>query len=178
MKMDKSELDKIERRLGKNAIITATRRYYCVWTESGFRLLWGDPDCEPIILDSSVSDAAIGDAIQSALSKSRFLSTAEAESFATVRQQEISDKSAECDAALAKRFGYKNETQMNKEAKYVSVKFSEGKFTIKPYHTNNSTSYSGVDADQHVIIPGNSSPTKIGAAFRQALSRCTSAYDK
>ena len=177
--MDQSELDERERELGKNAIIVATSRYYDVATESGFGLLWVDPDCEHALLDASATDAAVGSAILAAVSKSRFLTIEEADSFANRRAREIRNK-GELNAKLRmERYGYKNETQMNKDTKYVNVTLAKGKFTIDPSHTDGLGSYTGVSArNQKVVIPGGSLPTKIGAAFRLALSRCTSIYDK
>ena len=165
-------LSEAERRekFGKKASIMATPRYYDVHADSGISSSYADPDCEWILLDTTESDAAVGSAIVTALSQSRFLSLDD-------REQEIADKIAQRERFLIQRYGYKSADKMGKETKSVGVWLTKGQMTLTPFHTDDLESFSGLDKDQNVIIPGDSSPEQIGAAFRLALSRCTSRYD-
>jgi len=172
--MDSSEREKKQ---GKNATIVATPRYYDVATMSGSGLLYTDPDCDGALLDHDEDDATIGSAILTALSNSRFVTSEELHHVVKSRLQEIKDKAAQRGRLCAERYAYKNRTEMNKETKHVHVRLSEGQMTFRPNHTRSQSAYSGLSEDQHVIISGDSSPAEIGAAFRLALSRCTSKYD-
>jgi len=174
--MDSSELDELERKQGKNATISATPRFYKVVTESGSGVLYADPDCEVFLLDHNEDDTAIGSAILAALTKSRFVTDEELRSVFKSRMQEIEEKADQSARLRIKRYAYKSRTQMNKETKYVNVRLSEGQITFMPNYTRGSGIYDGLSKDQHVVIPGYCTPSEIGAAFRLALSRCTSKY--
>src|SRR5262245_50085137 len=130
--MDPTELEELEKKQGKNAVVSATLRFYSVATFSGFRLLYGDPDCEPVLLDPDVDDETLGSAILTALSKSRFVTSEEMQSVYNTKMHEIKDKSELRAKLRVKRYAYKNMTQMKKEMKYVGIRFSGDQITFEP----------------------------------------------
>jgi CDI immunity protein len=161
-------------RQGKRADVIATSKFLEVVTMSGLGLLYADPQSEAQILEANVDDAEVGSAILAALFKSRFVTNEELQS--VVKSKIVQTRLEKMTKAFVKRFHYKNKTELRKDEKVVSTKLVKQFIEFMPNHIRTLGRYSGLGKDHHVVIPVDSSPAEVGAAFRLALSRCTSRY--
>jgi len=141
-----------------------------VYTKSRYRMAYADPLGDSFMLSPFVSNEELGTAVVSALSKSRFLSVAEAEQLragAEERQGIWIDQ-------VCKRYGYKSQRVLFKGMKNCSIECADHVLQIMPSVQEKSGGWSGDDIapEDYVSITDTSSDSEVGAALRLAFSRC------
>lgn len=136
-----------------------------------------DPHGAHHYLPLDVSERDLGAAVLDALSKSRKLVTPEEEDLLIPENLK-----AHYDAwkqEVMQQYGYKNRKAMFQHMMNVSIDCEGGEITFMPHHHEKLEAWSSTAnyPDDHIIIPASSTPEEIGAALREAFTRCTSVFD-
>ena len=146
-------------------------RFICLVPQSGYRLAMAEPTASERLFVPDTPDDVLGEAIQSALAESRFLTLEEAK----VMREVADSRDAEWARSLMDRYGYKTKQALFKNMKSSSIVVSGDELVLSPSHHDRLDSWSRTKDDgiEDVIIPSKSSYSEIGAALRIAFSRCT-----
>ncbi|MGC3980195.1 MAG: contact-dependent growth inhibition system immunity protein [Steroidobacteraceae bacterium] len=155
----------------KQAIATSSSKFISVWTYSAYRMGQPDPLYAPVDISVSSLDDALGQAIVSALDKTRFFSLKQAEEI----RDESSNHYNRCIEQQVKKYGYRSRRALFKDMKSCSISQADGIIMIVPSHYEGLEEYSnrGIADEQHLKIPAISTHGEIGTALRLAFSRCT-----
>ncbi len=138
---------------------------------SGYRIYFIDPDAAEYLLDPNVSDENLGVAVMDALKQSRFLS-----------YEDACDLEVKFDQGyyiswiknIMNQYVYKTKRALFKNMKNCSIESHDGLITIKPSKHEKLEGWSGngINKEDYVRIPVNSTFYEIGAALRLAFTRC------
>ena len=153
------------------AFIYFTKTFIYVGARSGYWQNYADPKRYSGFLDPGAPDVAVGKAILEALSRSRFLNPTWNRNFfqgATTKAtyEALVDE-------LMRRYGFKTKKQLFDKMAFVHVKQQKGRITFRPHRWAKPEYWSDLDEDQDVVIPETKNAEAVGAAWRQALSRCS-----
>ncbi|WP_325090315.1 contact-dependent growth inhibition system immunity protein [Burkholderia contaminans] len=156
----------------KRAIASVNEKFIWIAPQAGYRMAILDLDSEERMLSPNAPDEEVGEAIQSALKESKFLSLEEFYAFQTRADLLYSDWVKK----MITRYNYRSKQAFFKEMKRCNIVEKEGVLAISPSHHNrmDSWSRSKIDDIEDVFISTTSSVAEIGAALRLAFSRCTS----
>ncbi|EPB8105511.1 contact-dependent growth inhibition system immunity protein [Yersinia enterocolitica] len=149
-----------------------TNEFLSVETDSGLGMVGSDPLFPPHLLPPDADDQTIGEAVLIALSNSRTLSLEESADFFDLEKGK--EQYAAWIAMLMERYGYKTKRALFKDMKNCSIHCLNDVITISPMRHEKLEAWGGTGRGgrDKVILPVNSPPSEIGAAFRLALSRC------
>src|ERR1700750_1365669 len=166
-----------------NAIIS--KDLISVRTYSGYRSSRADPQGVEHFLSPDAADKELGSAVLDALAHSRFV-LPESRKDDCIHPEATFDKDLynynltnqrydQWVSSLLERYGYKTKRALFKDMKNCSIESKSGQITIRPSHHEKLEAWSGegISASDYVTIPGDSSPSDVGAALRLAFSRCT-----
>lgn len=177
-------MDKVEKKLWASA--KGNGDFIFIQTDSGYRGGMNvDYKGAKYFLSPEVSDAALGEALLDALSRSRFV-------LPTPQPGSVYPPEVEFDKELysneksneryqqwiedvMKRYGYKTKRALFKNMKNCSVEVADSIVTIRPWHHEKLEGWNGdgIRREDYVVLSVNGTPTEIGAALRLAFSRCT-----
>ncbi|TKI02390.1 contact-dependent growth inhibition system immunity protein [Martelella alba] len=157
---------------GYSACAKINGDFLCIYTTSGLGLVALDTSSPTYFLEPDAEDSKVGEAVISALSKSRTLS---ADEYGDFFNREVSkNRYLTWVAGIMHKYGYKNKQNLFRKMKSSSIQYVHGRITFSPSHHEKLESWSGdglTDADD-VILPASSSPAEIGAGLRLAFERC------
>ncbi|WP_065389818.1 contact-dependent growth inhibition system immunity protein [Photorhabdus namnaonensis] len=148
--------------------------FYSVTTYSGYRALYLDPLGGNHMLSPDTSDAELGAVVINALSKSRFIPYESLGDF--LDNEKRKERYDQWVTEMMEFHRYRSKRQLFKKMNSCNIRLLDGLITIKPSGHEKLELWTGlgiVESD-YVIIPADSSPEEVGAALRQAFSRCRS----
>ena len=171
--LSQKELERRKKSQGLCAEMKFNGDFFSIKTWSGHGATTADPQGAHHLLPPDAQDEVLGEAVQDALSKSRFLSIEEA--YALSELGPLKERYTAWIQELMQRYGYKTKTALFKRMQNVSIRQGGGSITFTPMHHEKLEGWCGMrsEEDVKVVIPVTSSPTEIGAALRLALGRCT-----
>jgi hypothetical protein len=139
-------------------------------TLSGYRLAVLDPAGKHYHFGPDVSDVELGQAVLDALNASRFMRSDEAAALRT----NVEKLYEEWVAATIDRHRYKNRREMFRAMRSCSIERQDDIIRIIPscHEKLEGWSGDGISPEDHVIVSGGQPVGEIGAALRQAFSRC------
>jgi hypothetical protein len=163
--------DDYEKRQGKQARVQAVREAFIVESESGLGLMQVDPDAFHCFLQPDAEDAALGEALLAALAASRFLLSEEAKEFRANSEEKWSAWVSKMLAAT----GIKDRQRLFHRMASCGVAARDGRIIFTPTIKRRGAAWEGLGRDFESSIPEGSSPQILGAALREALSKCVPA---
>ena len=147
--------------------------FISVETYSGRGMTGRDPEGSQHLLEPDANDEALGIALLDAMARSRFLTLEENRTFfdhdvGTRRHSEWVD-------VLLRRYGYKTTRSLFENMMRCSCRTQDNQIIIRPTHHQQLEGWGRERGDgiEDVVIPGDCSPTAVGAGLRLAFSRCT-----
>lgn len=167
--------EELREKQGFEAVSVLHQDFISVETVSGRGRMRGDRvHGVEHFLPPNVSDRALGEAVQDAVSRSRFLSLEECDTF--FHPDVCKREHEEWLEMMRERFGYKTKRALYKGMKNVTVQQAYDVLKFSPSHQERSLDYwsgKGLGPEDDVTIPATATPEEIGAALRLAFSRCT-----
>lgn len=154
------------------ARVFATRNGVEIATYSRYGLSVKDTTITPMTFPPNASDKHLGQALQQALTQSRFLSYEEAAELLVQAPQAQKDWISERQA----QWGYSTRRGLLARMNCCFVTQSDHQILLKPSHHEKLETWNeaSLPETQTVTMPINALPTELGASLRLALSRCTS----
>lgn len=167
------------------ANVKLNKELLCIQTYSGYGSSRADHNGVMHLLPPDAADVVVGEALLDALSKSRFV-LPEPRKDVWIHPEATFDSELydfnsmmrrykDWVAGLMTQYGYKTKKALFKDMKSCNVESKLETLEMTPSHHEKLEAWSGdgfSEAD-NIIISASSSPEKIGAALRLALSRCT-----
>ncbi|WP_029923495.1 contact-dependent growth inhibition system immunity protein [Nevskia soli] len=160
--------DEYEERQGKRARVQAVSEAIIVASESGRGLLHVDPDAFHCFLQPDADDATLGETLLGALAASRFLLSEEAKEFRVNYEQHWSAWVSKMVAVT----GIKDRKRLFQRMASCGVAARNGNIIFTPTIKRRGEAWEGLGRDFKSSIPLESSPKIVGAALREALSKC------
>lgn len=171
-----------ELRKAEWASVKANQDFITVQTFSGYRSSRMDPEGVRLVLLPKVDNEALGAAVLAALDASRFV-LAEPREGVWIHPEATFDKrlydldvlkhaSDEWVSLHMRKFGYKTRRELFKQLLNCNIERRDGEIRIFPTAHEKLEGWSGVPEDQHVVLPGSSTPSEVGEGVRLAMSRC------
>jgi hypothetical protein len=152
------------------ALVITSSKYILIASLAGYRTSVGDPKGYHIILDPKTSDKPLGDAVLTALSKSRFV---DPDIDSEIFDYHVGDKVFDDWVnEIMERCGYNSKRQALRKAPSCNIKARHGRITIEPLRQIGMERWQGIGDDQIVAIHEMATAERVGAALRLALSRC------
>ena len=166
--------EEFRERQGLRAEARVNEKFLLVMTLSGRGLVGRDDAGSQYIYSPGVEDRELGEAVQDALSRSRFISLEEYKTF--FHPDVCKREHEEWLQMMWERFGYKTKRALYKGMKNVTIQKAQNLLKFSPSHQERSLDYwsgKGLGPEDDVTLPATASPAEIGAALRLAFSRCT-----
>ncbi|MBP2851789.1 contact-dependent growth inhibition system immunity protein [Dickeya oryzae] len=149
-----------------------TDKFLLIETQSGLGMVGSDPLFPSHLLQPSVENECVGEAILIALSNSRTLTMEEYGSFFDPEKGE--EQYSAWIAMLMEKYGYKTKKALFKDMKKCGIHCVNDVITISPTRHEKLEAWGRTKGDgiEDVILSVDSSPAEIGAGLRLAFSRC------
>jgi len=138
--------------------------FICVETYSGYRRIAGDPQGAMHLLPPDTDNETLGAAILDSLTRSRFLTSEEANVF--FDYETVNKRYAEWVDNLMRRYEYKSKRALFKNMKACGIECQNSLITIRPSNHEKLQGWSGdgISQSDYVIISSDCPPEEIGAA--------------
>jgi hypothetical protein len=169
-KLPTPDEEEFKNRQGKCASVLALQQGLIIESESGRGLLRADPEGFHCFLPLNASDDTLGKAVINALAVSRFLSREEADKFL-----DTSVASRDVDVWVSKMLkatGIKNRQQLFQRMASCGVAARDGSIEFSPTVKGRGAGWEGRGPKFDSTISEVADPQDIGAALREALSKC------
>jgi hypothetical protein len=153
------------------ATINRTEKFICIEPMSGYRMTIREDDAFRIYLEPDAGENAIGEAVLTALDRSRFIYPLDDREFFRFERAKKNQRIWENE--VMKKYKYKTKRDLYKNSDYCRVERSEGVIEIKPHIRDTKPGFiRDVPKEKIVTIPTTDDPSLVGAAAKLALSRC------
>jgi hypothetical protein len=150
-------------------------KFLCIGTYSGHGRYQADPGASKQLLSPNVDDFALGKAIRESLSCSRFIPLEEIGEFFDPNRTKAQYE--QWVAEMMQRYGYKTRRALFKQMLSCGAEERDGIITFAPSSHDRLEGWGRTKTDiaEGMIdetIAATESPDAVGAALRQAMSRC------
>jgi hypothetical protein len=152
------------------ADVNRTVRFVFVQPMSGYRMIQPEDDGYVIYLLPDATDQDLGQAMLTALDRSRFIWPRDEPEFFKWQRYESCYQNWQKD--FMRRYGYKTRREAYQGMGWCRAERSEGKISIKPHKSDKPGYFRNLSADSTVVIPETRDAATAGAALRLALDRC------
>ena len=141
---------------------------------SGYSMKVDDPEATEFLLDPSVSDEELGQALIRALNQSRHVDLET--SYAL--EDKCRENYPKWVEGLMTRYGYKTKRTLFKNMLSCDVVLKQNIIIIEPTYHDQLEGWSGgrFTEKDYIRVSETASPAEVGAGLRLAFSRCTSKY--
>jgi hypothetical protein len=149
-----------------------TDAFICINTYSGYGISQLDPQGRQHLLPPEGSADDIGVAVLDSLAHSRVIDPDKDEGF--YDYQAMLQRYEDWVSNLMALYGCETRHDLFKNMKSCQIKLRDGIITILPSHHEVLEGWGGegIEPEDYVVIPANSSPRAVGQALRLAFSRC------
>jgi CDI immunity protein len=158
-------------RFQKAATIYGSEKFISIEALSGASaLMYREDGGRGVYLEPEVADEALGQALLTALGKSRFVDPRSERAFFDPNR--AARAYADWQKDFMRRYGYKSKREAFRNLDWCYARMPEGKISIEPHRRDRLGSWRSLPPDRTVVIPATTDPVAAGAALRLALDRC------
>ncbi|WP_093212860.1 MULTISPECIES: contact-dependent growth inhibition system immunity protein [unclassified Variovorax] len=155
---------------GLNLSVFCSRDFYCMWPQTGHRLLCNDPRLDYVLLPPDSSPESLGTHVRLALNQSTAIPW---EEFQVIfNSGDVQKAVSRWEDELSKKFGYKTRKALFKNMKNCLVKESDEGIEFTPTRQDRLDGWQGLGAEEKIHISSESSNEAVGAALLKTLGRC------
>ncbi len=158
--------------LNYSCSVYITHKFINIETTSGRGMVAADPLFPSDYISIDVDEITLGKTILAALSNSRTLSLEECGDFFDLDKGKANYENWV--ERLIEKYKFNSRKALFKDMKNCSIMCTKGQITINPTRHEKLEAWGGkgIKDSDHVVLPADSPPAKIGEALRLAFSRC------
>ena len=155
-------------RFSKTATIYKSEKSICIETLSGTAgLTYREDEPYRVYLEPEATDEVLGQALLSALDRSRYIEDDEFYEPGRARRLYV-----DWQTEFTRRNGYKSRREFFKNVDWCMTKIREGNIVIQPHGRDKPGAWRGLPPEKTVVIPETRDAVAAGSALRLALDRC------